>query len=184
MSHTDPFSRPASRRVVVMGVSAVGKTSVATALAAELGVGFRDADDLHPVANVSKMTRGVPLDDLDRWPWLDLVGAELAAAESGLVVACSALRRVYRDRLRRHAPDTVFVHLSGSAELLATRAAGRRGHFMPPALLASQLALLEPLAPEESGIVLDVVASVDDLARAAAEWMQHAPLAPVARGTA
>lgn len=154
----------ASPRVVVMGVSAAGKSSVGIALAALLGVPFADADDLHPPANVAKMASGVPLDDADRAPWLDLVGRALADAPTGLVVACSALRRSYRDRLRAAAPGVVFVHLHGAPDLLAARAAARAGHFMPPALLESQLATLEPLAPDEAGIVLDVAASPDAIA--------------------
>jgi gluconokinase len=159
------------RRVVVMGVSAAGKSSVAVALAARLGLPVADADDLHPAPNVEKMRAGVPLTDADRAPWLDEVGAALAADDGGLVMACSALRRVYRDRLRDHAPGTVFVHLTGSRELLAQRAARRHGHFMPAALLDSQLRALEPLDADEDGIVLDVAASVDELAASAADWM-------------
>lgn len=160
-------------RVVVMGVSAAGKTSVGTALAARLGVEFQDADDLHPAANRDTMSAGIPLTDADRWPWLDEVGGALATAP-GLVMACSALRRSYRDRLRAAAPDTVFVHLTGSRELLSARAGARTGHFMPPALLASQLDTLEPLDPDERGVALDVVASVDELAAAAARWIVDA----------
>ncbi|WP_367948286.1 gluconokinase [Microbacterium hominis] len=158
-------------RVVVMGVSAVGKSSVALALAERLGVPMRDADDLHPSANVEKMRAGTPLTDADRGPWLDLVGAALAGAEGGVVMACSALRRRYRDRLRLRAPGVVFVHLTGSPELLAERAAGRADHFMPPALLASQLATLEPLEDDEPGIALDVAAPIEDLAARAGEWL-------------
>ncbi|GAA3641185.1 gluconokinase [Microbacterium awajiense] len=154
-----------------MGVSAVGKSSVAIALAQRLAIPLCDADDLHPESNRAKMRGGVPLTDEDRWPWLDDVGRTIADADGGIVVACSALRRVYRDRLRAHAPDVVFVHLTGTAELLAERAAGRRGHFMPPALLASQLATLEPIAPDETAVVLDVTASVDELADAAVAWI-------------
>lgn len=158
----------AAPRVVVMGVSAAGKSSVGIALADLLAVPFVDADDLHPPANVAKMAAGTPLDDDDRAPWLDVVGAVLAAAPGGLVVACSALRCAYRDRLRALAPDAVFVHLHGDEAMLAARAAARAGHFMPPALLASQLATLEPLAPDEAGFVLDVAEPVPALAADAA----------------
>jgi len=162
-----------ARLIVVMGVSASGKTSVARELAARLGVDWRDADDLHSPANVAKMAAGTPLTDEDRWPWLDAVGAELAdgRAQGGRVIACSALRRVYRDRLRAAVPDLRFVHLDGSAELLQERASARTGHYMPPSLLPSQLALLEPLEPDEPGLVLDVSASVEELVAQALAWI-------------
>ncbi|MFC9561570.1 gluconokinase [Agromyces sp. NPDC056965] len=143
-------------RIVVMGVSAVGKSTVGRSLAERLGVPFRDADELHPASNVAKMASGSALDDADREPWLDAVGAELDAAATGVVMACSALKRSYRDRLRHAAPTTVFVHLHGSDSLLATRAAARIDHFMPASLLGSQLAVLEPLAADEAGITVDV----------------------------
>lgn len=163
--HIDSAHPP---RVVVMGVSASGKSSVGRAAAALLGVRFVDADDLHPPANVDKMRAGIPLDDADRAPWLDAVGRAVRDAEAGVVVACSALKRAYRDRIREVAPDAFFVLLSGSDELLASRAAARTDHFMPPSLLASQLATLEPLAADERGVVLDVAAPVEQLAAAAA----------------
>jgi carbohydrate kinase (thermoresistant glucokinase family) len=162
---------PAPRRIVVMGVSAAGKSSVGRALAHELGLEFVDADDLHSPANVAKMAAGVPLDDDDRRPWLDAVGARLSTAHAGIVIACSALRRAYRDRIRTTAPETVFVHLTGTPELLAERAAARSGHFMPPALLASQLAILEPLGSDEVGADFLVDGSVDELAAATARWV-------------
>lgn len=153
-----------------MGVSAVGKSTVGAALAAALDVPFVDADDLHSAANHAKMAAGIPLDDADRWPWLDAVGARLRAGEdTGLVIACSALRRVYRDRIRAAEPGVVFVHLAGSPQLLAERARERKGHFMPAALLQSQLATLEPLEDDEAGLVVDVAAPVDKLVAAAAE---------------
>ncbi|MBD7956901.1 gluconokinase [Microbacterium sp. Sa4CUA7] len=156
--------------VCVMGVSAVGKTTVGTALASALAVPFVDADDLHPAANRAKMTAGIPLDDADRRPWLDTVGARLRAAErTGLVIACSALRRVYRDRIRAVEPGVRFVHLSGSPVLLAERARERTGHFMPPALLQSQLATLEPLGDDEVGVVVDVAMPVEELVAQVAE---------------
>jgi len=160
--------------IVVMGVSAAGKSSVTRALAARLGVGGWDADDLHSPDNVAKMAAGTPLTDEDRWPWLDAVGAALAAGrgEGGRVMACSALRRVYRDRLREVAPEARFVHLHGTPELLQARAAGRAGHYMPPSLLPSQLALLEPLDPDEDGTVLDVTGPVDEIVTAAVAWIR------------
>jgi para-nitrobenzyl esterase len=155
------------RQIVVMGVSAAGKTRVGQGIATGLGIPFIDADDLHPAANVAKMTAGTALTDDDRWPWLDLVGDALAASPDGTVVGCSALRRVYRDRIRARAPETIFVHLTGSPQLLAERAAARLNHFMPPSLLASQLALLEPLEADETGFAIDVTPSVDEIVAAA-----------------
>ncbi|MEV1295828.1 gluconokinase [Pseudonocardia sp. NPDC049635] len=168
MTHQPQYVRRAPL-IVVMGVSGSGKSTVGAALAQRLGVAFTDADGLHPAANVAKMSAGVPLTDDDRWPWLDAVGAELAAHEhDGLVIACSALRQAYRDRIRVHAPRTTFLHLTGRREVLAARMAGRAGHFMPPALLTSQLDTLEPLAGGEAGATLDIEAPVDDLVEAGA----------------
>ncbi|WP_307309536.1 gluconokinase, GntK/IdnK-type [Pseudarthrobacter enclensis] len=147
-----------------MGVSGCGKTTVGGLVARELGVPFLDGDSLHPVANVAKMAAGTPLTDEDRWPWLAIVGRELAAAgDGGLVLACSALKRSYRDAIREHAPDTIFLHLNGSREVLSQRIAGRSGHFMPPALLDSQLATLQPLQEDERGVVVDIAAPVPEV---------------------
>ncbi|BAS07151.1 beta-N-acetylglucosaminidase/beta-glucosidase [Arthrobacter sp. Hiyo4] len=146
-----------------MGVSGCGKTTIGDLVARELGVQFLDGDSLHPVENVAKMAAGTPLTDEDRWPWLATVGNELAAATGGLVLACSALRRSYRDAIRAKAPDTVFLHLHGSKEVLRARTEGRSGHFMPPALLESQLATLEPLESDEPGVVVDIAAPVDQV---------------------
>ena len=143
--------------VCVMGVSASGKTTIGTALAAALGVPFVDADDLHPDVNRARMTAGIPLTDEDRWPWLDAVAATFAEHEGGgLVMACSALRRAYRDRIRAGEARVVFVLLHGARELLAARAAARTDHFMPAALLESQLATLELLDPDECGLIGDI----------------------------
>ena len=150
--------------VTVMGVSGSGKTTVGAALAQRLRVAFEDADDLHPPANVAKMSAGIPLDDTDRLPWLRAVGAwqdEHAAA--GGVMSCSALRRYYRDVLREAAPDQVFVHLAGDREVVARRVAGRPGHFMPAALVDSQFATLEPLGADENGVTLDLDQPIDTL---------------------
>ncbi|MBF4163852.1 gluconokinase [Nocardioides sp. CBS4Y-1] len=144
-----------------MGVSGSGKSVVGAALAGRLGVAFEDADDLHPRSNVEKMSRGVPLDDHDRMPWLETIGAWLAAHPTGGVMSCSALKRSYRDVLRRQAPDTTFLHLDGEREVIARRQASRPGHFMPPSLLDSQFAVLEPLADDEPGVVVDVARPVD-----------------------
>jgi beta-N-acetylhexosaminidase len=155
-------------RIIVMGVSGCGKTTIGDLVARELGVPFLDGDSLHPVENVAKMAAGTPLTDEDRWPWLATVGAELAnAGDGGLVLACSALRRSYRDAIRAQAPDTVFLHLHGTEEVLSQRLEGRSGHFMPPALLVSQLATLEPLAADEAGFVVDIAAPVDEVVASA-----------------
>lgn len=152
----------AKHRVVVMGVSGCGKTTIGDLVARELGVPFLDGDSLHPVENVAKMAAGTPLTDEDRWPWLATVGAELAkAGDGGLVLACSALRRSYRDAIREQAPDTVFLHLHGTKEVLGSRLEGRSGHFMPTTLLDSQLATLEPLEADEAGFVVDIAVPVD-----------------------
>jgi gluconokinase len=135
-----------------MGVSGSGKTTLGEALAARLGLRFVDADSLHPATNVEKMAAGIPLTDDDRWPWLDAVGAALA--DGPVVVACSALRRVYRDRLRAAAPDLALVHLHATRELLADRMSQRQ-HFMPLSLLDSQLATLEEPTPDENAVSID-----------------------------
>jgi gluconokinase len=150
------------RPIVVMGVSGSGKSTVGAALAQRLGVPFADADDFHPQANIAKMTAGIALDDDDRAPWLDSIGFWLAQhSEAGGVMSCSALKRKYRDQLRKRCPSTEFVHLSGSPEVIARRQASRPGHFMPASLMASQFATLEPLQPDEDGVVLDVDHDID-----------------------
>ena len=149
-------SRVASPRVVVMGVSAAGKSTVAAGLASMLGVQFADADDLHPQHNRAKMAAGEPLTDDDRWPWLAKVGTVLSKSHPGLVIACSALRRSYRDRIRDAAPDAFFLHLTGDRELLRSRSSARVGHYMPLSLLESQFATLEPLEADERGATIDV----------------------------
>ena len=148
--------------IVVMGVSGSGKTVTGIRLAAALGRPFVDADDLHPFANKQKMAQGIPLTDDDRWGWLDTVGARLAGRDR-IVVACSALKRVYRDRLRAAAPDAVFVHLHGSRQLLAERMGHRVHEFMPVTLLDSQLATLEPLQADERGVEVDVAPPLPDV---------------------
>jgi len=148
-----------STHLVVMGVAGTGKSTIARGLAERLGWPFGEGDDLHPAANVAKMAAGIPLDDADRWPWLDAIAAwtaEQAAAGNSTIVTCSALRRTYRDRLRAAAPGTAFVHLVGSPALLTERITGRKDHFMPPSLLRSQLETLEPLQPDEPGFTVDV----------------------------
>ncbi|MFI9613935.1 gluconokinase [Streptomyces sp. NPDC052023] len=143
--------------VVVMGVAGTGKTTIGPLLAARLGVPYAEGDDFHPQANIDKMTAGTPLDDADRWPWLDAIGA-WAHERTGLggVVSSSALKRSYRDRLRAAAPGIVFVHLTGDRELIEDRMTHRHGHFMPAALLDSQFATLQPLQADEAGVAVDV----------------------------
>ncbi|WP_053775025.1 gluconokinase, GntK/IdnK-type [Clavibacter capsici] len=154
--------------VIVMGVSGSGKSTVGELLAQDAGVPFLDGDDLHTEANRRKMAEGHALDDDDRRPWLEEVGRALAGRpQGGPVVACSALKRSYRDILRAAAPDAVFVHLAGDHELLAERLGGREGHFMPSSLLASQLRTLEPLGDDEQGITLDIADDPVALADAA-----------------
>ena len=145
--------------VLLMGVSGSGKSTVGPALAAELNWPFLDADILHPQANVTKMASGIPLTDADRWPWFDRIVAEMrryAAADKSVVIACSALKQAYRDRLAGGGSVRV-VYLKGDAETIAPRLAGRRGHFMPPSLLASQFATLEE--PDDA-IVVDITQPV------------------------
>jgi carbohydrate kinase (thermoresistant glucokinase family) len=150
--------------IVVGGVSGSGKTSVGEQLALALGVPFVDGDHLHPPENVHKMSGGVPLDDNDRAGWLDLIGAELAAQDAGgLVIACSALKRAYRERIHALQPRTQFVMLTPNIDVLRQRLAARKGHFMPPALLDSQLDTLEPLAPEERGTAVASGGSVQEI---------------------
>ncbi|MGY1455790.1 gluconokinase [Streptomyces sp. SS8] len=147
-----------------MGVSGSGKTTVGTALAERLGVPYAEADDFHPPENVAKMASGVPLTDADRAPWLDAIAAWLKAqGADGGVVTCSALKRVYRDRLRRAAPDVFFLHLDGSPELIGERLSGRTGHFMPSALLKSQFETLEALDADEAGAVVSIDGTPDEV---------------------
>ncbi|WP_395242510.1 gluconokinase [Agromyces sp. MMS24-K17] len=166
--------------LIVMGVSGSGKSTIGAALAAAFGVPFHDADDLHPAANKAKMAAGHPLDDDDRGPWLAtvaaLIGDELAAGRP-VVVACSALKRRYRDRLVADAPGTVFVHLAGGRDLIADRQAGRTHEYMPASLLDSQFEAFEPLEPDERGIVVDIglrpEALVDDVRHRLAPPVAH-----------
>ena len=159
--------------LVLMGVSGAGKTVVGRDAAARAGVAFLDADDLHPAANVAKMASGQPLNDADRAPWLDAVGAALRDHRP-CVMACSALKRSYRARLRELAPGTLFALLDVPRPVLEQRLASREGHYMPPSLLDSQLATLESPAPGELVTVLDGEASIPDLAQQVAELLASA----------
>lgn len=159
--------------LVVMGVSGVGKSSVAAELVRRTGWVFVEGDDLHPERNRAKMASGVPLDDDDRWPWLRRVAAwigEQEAAGRNAVVTCSALKRSYRDLLRDGHPSARFVHLLAPPELIAARITARRNHYMPPSLLESQLATLEPLQPDEVGIA---VGTTGDPAAVAERVLEH-----------
>lgn len=142
--------------IVVMGVSGCGKSSIGAELAKTLGMSFIEGDVLHPQANVDKMAAGTPLTDEDRWPWLTIIGETMAnalAKGEGIVVSCSALKAIYRDHLRRATGGRLaFVYLEGSHALLSARMGARTGHFMPPALLESQLATLE-VPTGEPGVV-------------------------------
>ena len=140
-----------------MGVSGSGKSSVAAAVAAHLGLPFRDADSFHPAANIEKMSAGIPLTDADRWPWLDAIGAALRDTGGGLVVACSALKRIYRDRLTSTAgKPVIFIWLDGSKETIAARMQARKGHFMPTSLLDSQFATLQAPQPDELAVRVSI----------------------------
>jgi len=162
--------------VIVMGVSGSGKTTAGEALGAKLGLRYSDADGFHPEANVDKMQAGQPLTDDDRWPWLDAVGSWLADySDTGAVVSCSALRRVYRDRLRRQVPTAAFWHLYGPEELVCRRMDARRDHFMSASLLRSQYETLEQLEPDEHGVTVDLEKSVEALVDEFVAWLAAHP---------
>ncbi|NJC70524.1 gluconokinase [Planosporangium thailandense] len=159
-----------TRHIVVMGVSGSGKTTVAKEIGRLTALAFAEADEFHSADNVAMMRAGVPLDDADRWPWLRALATWMAArAGEGVstVLACSALKRSYRDVLRLGAPDTEFVHLDGPVEVIRERLATRAGHYMPASLLDSQVAILEPLQADESGLVLDASLTPAELVSAA-----------------
>jgi gluconokinase len=161
VDRTDDSASPTV--LVVMGVSGTGKSTVAGLLAERLGCPMEEGDDLHPPANRAKMEHGVPLTDEDRWPWLEQVRAWIdAQSETGRpgIITCSALRRAYRDRLRR--PNVVFVYLAGTHEVIAARLSTRSGHFMPPSLLQSQLDTLEPPGADERVITVHLGGTPDD----------------------
>jgi gluconokinase len=158
--------------VVLMGVSGSGKTTVGHLLARRLGCGFAEGDAFHPPANVAKMRSGTPLDDDDRWPWLAAIAVEIDArrkAGEDLVVTCSALKPAYRAVLTGGRADVRLVHLAGSFETIKARMEARRDHFMPPGLLTSQFAALQPPGPQEAALTLDIAAPPEILAQRIAQ---------------
>ncbi|ANP88473.1 gluconokinase [Rhizobium leguminosarum] len=157
--------------IIVMGVSGCGKSSVGEKLAEALHLAFVEGDALHPAANVEKMSRGIPLTDDDRMPWLDRIGEDIKASlekSEGIIVSCSALKRLYRDRLRAAAGGNLFfVYLEGSRALLMKRMGERKGHFMPVSLLDSQLATLEVPTGEQGVVTVDIDDTVEGIAATA-----------------
>ena len=163
--------------VIVMGVSGSGKTAVAKGLASIMNGVWLDADDYHPPQNVENMRNGIPLDDEMRWPWLASLGAAAKEVAHGIesnyvspkiFIACSALKRRYRDFLRDHMAPVTFVFLDGSREVIRSRLDRRVGHFMPPGLLDSQLADLEPLGPDEISVTVSIDAPIEAVVSTAA----------------
>lgn len=155
--------------MIVMGVSSSGKSTVGEVLAERLGIPFVDGDDLHPESNKEKMRSGMPLTDDDRWPWLHRVGEAIDQERSrgrAVAIACSALKRSYRDVLREHDPQALFVYLEGTRELIAERMRARHHEFMPTSLLDSQFAALEPLADDEAHVSVSIALSPDEMATA------------------
>ncbi len=166
----------ATPKIVVMGVSGCGKSTVGRLLARALDVPFVEGDELHPARNIELMASGVALTDDDRQGWLQSVGAQLSspsAQSRGAIVTCSALRRSYRDLLRTHAPDLRFVFLQGDKRVLTQRMAERDGHYMPASLLQSQLDTLEPPAADERAIALDIQHPPEVLARQALHSLKN-----------
>lgn len=157
------------RTIVVMGVSGVGKSTIGALLAERLKLAFVDSDQLHSASNKAKMAAGKPLDDADRAPWLDAVAKVLNAGE--VIVACSALKRKYRDTLRNAAPEVRFIYLSGARSLLEDRLAARPHEYMPPGMLTSQLEALEPPDAREASLKIDIKNSPTEIADIAVRWL-------------
>lgn len=163
--------------IVIMGVAGCGKSSLGEALAETLGATFIEGDAFHPAENIARMSAGIPLTDADRASWLAVLAGCLAAGRAEgerMVLACSALKRRYRDTLREGDPGLVFVHLSGSRTLIAERMATRSAHFMPHSLIDSQFRDLEALQSDEHAIVCDIQQSLDTLRDSVLEQLQHA----------
>lgn len=166
-----------TRRYVIMGVAGAGKSLIGSRFAAALGAAFADGDDFHPPANVARMAAGIPLTDADRAGWLSALAARLAEARrdgEALVVACSALRRAYRDVLRGGDPDLQLVFLTGPEALIAARLAARTGHYMPASLLGSQLATLEPPGPDEHPWICDAAETPEGIVAGLVALAEHA----------
>lgn len=162
------------RRFVLMGVAGCGKTSIGEALAAEGLLIYLDGDTLHPAANIEKMSRGDPLNDDDRWPWLAHIGQRLGEAAHPIAIGCSALKRGYRDLIRENAAtDVGFAHLAAPMDVIEKRMAARTGHFMPTSLLESQFGALEPLGDDETGQVIDITRSLDDVVAAVRAFIKE-----------
>ena len=168
----------APQAVVVMGVCGCGKSTVGERLARELDALYVEGDAFHPAANVARMAAGIALSDDDRQGWLEALAEQLAAARRdghSVVLACSALKRRYRDVLRQGAPELRVVHLHGERDMLARRLAARQGHYMPASLLDSQLAALGAPGPDERAIALDAGTPTDTLVRSALAQLQRSP---------
>lgn len=172
----------AGQAIIVMGVSGCGKSSVGALLASKLGQPFIEGDVLHPDSNVKKMAEGTPLTDDDRWPWLDVIGNEISSALSkgeGIIISCSALKKIYRDHLRKAAGGKLaFVFLEGTPELLAKRMGARTGHFMPTSLLASQLATLEVPTGEPGVVTVSIDQGLEGIVEDAMRGLGGQPVAP------
>lgn len=161
--------------IIVMGVSGSGKSTVGEKLAEALNLPFLEGDSLHPKSNVDKMASGIPLQDEDRWPWLDKIGERMAAAEQGLIVSCSSLKKSYRERLRAAVGGQLaFVFLDGSFEVLHEHMGHRTGHFMPVTMLESQLATLESPVGEPLVFRADVVDPIEKIVAESLEWLRSA----------
>jgi len=176
ITHRNTLAAPARpvSHVVVMGVTGVGKSTVAAKLAERLNRMYAEADVFHPRASIEKMAAGIPLSDSDRWPWLRRLRDWLSrqgAAGRDTVLSCSALRRAYRDLLREATGRVRFIHLAGDPRLVAERVARRSGHFMPPRLLASQYRILEPLADDEDGITVSIEATPEEITHQIIDWL-------------
>lgn len=157
--------------IVVMGVAGCGKSTVTEAIRDRLGFTLAEGDDFHPQANIDKMASGTPLADEDRWPWLETINQWMVEHEDkgeNTVVSCSALKKSYREVLSKNV-DVLFIHLDGTQDLVQERLSARKGHFMPPTLLPSQFATLEPLSEDENGVAISIEGSIDDVVNRAIE---------------
>lgn len=162
--------------MVVMGVAGSGKTTIGEALARAIGATYVDGDQLHPPANIAKMSAGIPLSDEDRWPWLAKVGETLRQGNQTILVGCSALKRAYRDFITESAGAPVlFIYLDGSRELISRRMRERTGHFMPASLLDSQFATLEVPGPDENAIAVAIDAPLDRIVESIADRIRALP---------